>query len=104
MVFDNGQNSLFQNPPGDERAFASPRKYSLDLVAKVATEVWNFPMNESIRSPFCGSSYEDAPYNYLVDYAIVNGGIPERSHVRSTPRPGRRWRRDFLLSIPDHGL
>ena len=76
MVFDNGQNSLFQNPPGDERAFASPRKYSLDLVAKVATEVWNFPMNESIRSPFCGSSYEDAPYNYLVDYAIVNGGIP----------------------------
>jgi arylsulfate sulfotransferase len=78
MVFDNGQNSLFQNnnPPGDERVYASPRKYSLDLVAKVATEVWNFPMNESIHSPFCGSSYEDAPYNYLVDYAIVNGGIP----------------------------
>ena len=33
-------------------------------------------MNEGIHSPFCGSSYEDAPYNYLVDYAIVNGGIP----------------------------
>ena len=33
-------------------------------------------MNQSIHSPFCGSCYEDAPYNYLVDYAIVNGGIP----------------------------
>lgn len=76
MVFDNGQNSLFQNPPGAQREFASPRKYSLDQIGKVATEVWNFPMNESIHSPFCGSSYEDAPFNYLVDYAIVNGGLP----------------------------
>jgi len=76
MVFDNGQNSLFQNPPGDERVYASPRKYSLDLVAQVATEVWNFPMNQTIHSPFCGSCYEDAPYNYLIDYAIVNGGLP----------------------------
>jgi hypothetical protein len=48
----------------------------LDLAGKVATEVWNFPMNESIHCPFCSSVYEDAPYNYLVDYAIVNGGIP----------------------------
>ena len=76
MVFDNGQMSSFQNPPGAQRDFASPRKYSLDLVAKTATEVWNFPMNQSIHSPFCGSVYEDAPYNYLIDYAIVNGGIP----------------------------
>ena len=30
MVFDNGQNSLFQNPPGAHRDYASPRKYSLD--------------------------------------------------------------------------
>jgi len=76
LVFDNGRASLFQEPPGDERNYASPRKYSLDLVGKVATEVWNFPMNQSIVSPFCGSCYEDAPYNYLIDYAIVNGGIP----------------------------
>ena len=76
MVFDNGNESIFQNPPGAHRDFASPRKYSLDLVGKVATEVWNFPMNESIHSPFCGSVYEDAPHDYLVDYAIVNGGIP----------------------------
>ena len=76
MVFDNGQNSHFQNPPGAQRDFASPRKYSLDLVNKIATEVWNFPMNQSIHSPFCGSVYEDAPVNYLIDYALVNGGLP----------------------------
>jgi hypothetical protein len=76
MVFDNGQKSLVQMPPGDQREYASPRKYSLDLVNKVATEVWNFPMNQSIHSPFCGSCYEDAPYNYLIDYAFVNGGLP----------------------------
>ncbi len=76
MVFDNGNESIFQDPPGAHRDFASPRKYSLDLVGKVATEVWNFPMNESVHSPFCGSVYEDAPLDYLVDYALVNGGIP----------------------------
>ena len=78
MVFDNGQNSQFQTPPGALRAYASPRKYSLDLVNKVATEVWNFEMNQSIHSPFCGSCYEDAPHNYLIDYAFVNGGLPGR--------------------------
>ena len=76
MVFDNGRASLVQNPPGNERNYASPRKYSLDLVGKVATEVWNFPMNQNVVCPFCSSIYEDAPYNYLIDYAIVNGGIP----------------------------
>jgi hypothetical protein len=72
MVFDNGLKSVFQVPLGDQRDYASPRKYSLDLVGKIATEVWNFPMNESIHCPLCGSVYEDAPHNYLVDYAFVN--------------------------------
>ena len=76
MVFDNGQESQFQTPKGEHRDYASPRKYRLDLVNKVATEVWNFPMNESVHSPFCGSIYEDAPFNYVIDYAFVNGGIP----------------------------
>jgi arylsulfate sulfotransferase len=76
MVFDNGQNSLFQNPPGAQRVYATPRKYSLDLAGKVATEVWNFPMNQSVHCPFCSSVYEDAPYSYLIDYAFVNGGTP----------------------------
>jgi hypothetical protein len=74
LVFDNGNESIFQTPEGAHRDFASPRKYSLDLANNVATEVWNFPMN--IHSPFCGSAYEDAPLNYVVDYAFVNGGIP----------------------------
>ena len=30
-----------------------------------ATEVWNYPQDETIFSPFCGSVYEDAPLNYL---------------------------------------
>jgi hypothetical protein len=76
MVFDNGTKSMWHNPPGDERNYASPRKYRLDLVGRVATEVWNFPMDQDILCPFCSSIYEDAPYNYLIDYAIVNGASP----------------------------
>jgi arylsulfate sulfotransferase len=70
LVLDNAQPSA--------RRYSSPRKYSLDLVNKVATEVWNLPMNQSIYCPFCGSVYEDAPNNYLIDYSIVNGGLPGR--------------------------
>src|SRR5262249_12277474 len=76
MVLDNGEHSFFESPYGAQREYASPRKYSLDLAAKISTEVWNYPMNESIHCPFCGSVYEDAPYNYLIDYAVVNDGLP----------------------------
>jgi hypothetical protein len=76
MVLDNGEHGFFQAPFGAQREYASPRKYSLDLVNKIATEVWNFPMNESIHCPFCGSIYEDAPYNYQIDYSVVNDGLP----------------------------
>lgn len=75
MVFDNGTPSVVQVPIGARRGYASPRKYSLDLAGKVATEVWNFPMNESIYDPYCSSVYEDAPNNYQIDYSIVNGGL-----------------------------
>ena len=30
-------------------------------------------MGQSVYSPVCGSVYEDAPLNYLIDYADVNG-------------------------------
>jgi arylsulfate sulfotransferase len=76
MVFDNGQMSQFQNPPGAQRDYASPRKYTLDLARNLATEVWNYPANQNIHCPFCSSIYEDAPFNYLIDYAFVNGGGP----------------------------
>ena len=73
LLFDNGLNSLFplNQPKGELRTFSSPRKYSLDLVGKIATEVWEFPMDQSVYSPICSSCYEDAPLNYLIDYASV---------------------------------
>jgi arylsulfate sulfotransferase len=76
LLFDNGQESQFQTPKGEHRDYASPRKFTLDLVANVATEVWNYPANQNIHCPFCSSIYEDAPLNYLIDYALVNGGGP----------------------------
>ena len=76
LVFDNGASSILHRPTGAFRNYASPRKYSLDLVRKTATEVWNYPMNQSIHCPYCSSVYEDAPFNYLIDYAIVNNGLP----------------------------
>ena len=70
LVFDNGQGSVFQMPRGDQRSYAAPRKYRLDLNARTATEVWNFESNQSIPCPYCASVYEDAPLNYLIDYAF----------------------------------
>ena len=70
LVLDNGQNSIFQVPRGDQRGYASPRNYALDLNAKTANEVWNFEMGQNIFCPYCGSVYEDAPLNYLIDYAF----------------------------------
>jgi hypothetical protein len=36
--------------------------------------VWNFEVGQSIVCPYCGSVYEDAPKNYLIDYSFLNGG------------------------------
>lgn len=82
MVFDNGFFSEFQIPSGETRPYASPRKYQLDLQARVATEVWNYEKDESIRSPICGSVYEDAPFNYLIDYAFVGGFAVEDHYAQ----------------------
>ena len=71
LLFDNGSKSTYQNPQGVNRPYASPRKYRLDLNAMTATEVWNYDQNQSVLSPFCGSAYEDAPLNYVFDYALV---------------------------------
>ena len=73
LVFDNGQNSTFEEPPGTQRTYSSPRKYELDLNAKTATEVWNFDLGQSLWCPYCGSVYEDAPFNYLIDFTFVDG-------------------------------
>ena len=63
-------------PREEQRGYGSPRKYAVDLNAKIATEVWNFAVGQSIVCPYCSSVYEDAPKNYLLDYAFLNGGVP----------------------------
>ena len=70
LIFDNGQGSSFHVPRGEQRRYAAPRKYKLDLNARTATEVWNFESGQAVPCPFCGSIYEDAPLNYLIDYAF----------------------------------
>ena len=75
LLFDNGNPSTFQRPVGDARTFSSPRKYQLNLNTKVATEVWNYEANHIIYSPICSSVYEDAPLNYLIDYAFADSSL-----------------------------
>lgn len=43
------------------------------MAENLVTETWNYEMDQSIVSPICGSIYEDAPLNYVVDYAFVGG-------------------------------
>ena len=42
LVFDNGQNSQFQNPPGALRFYCESPQVQRGSGGKVATEVWNF--------------------------------------------------------------
>ncbi len=71
LLYDNGEPSFFLQPPGIGRPYSSPRKYQIDLKTMTATEVWNYEMEQSVFTYICGSTYEDAPYNYLVDYSYV---------------------------------
>ena len=73
MLFDNGEHSYNQTPAGDDHTYSSPRKYSINLVTKTATEVWNFKHNESIKSIICSSVYQQGS-SYLIDYAHGNDG------------------------------
>ena len=94
LLFDDGRNSLNQTPPGDDRTYSAPRKYHIDTQAMTATEVWNYPMNEAVYSPFCSSVYEDSPLNYLVDYSMIADilGLDAKGdkifHYRFTPLGG----------------
>jgi len=80
LLYDDGFFSSFQQPPGMNRTYSSPRKYQLNLNVSssggdpgTATEVWNYEQEQSIYSPICSSVYEDAPLNYLIDHAFVGG-------------------------------
>jgi arylsulfate sulfotransferase len=76
LLFDNGQNSLNQTPPGLSRTYSAPRKYQINIQSKVATELWNYPNNQALFSPFCSSVYEDSALNYLVTYSFINNVAP----------------------------
>jgi hypothetical protein len=75
LLFDNGFPSGFQQPIGDSRTFSSARKYQINLDTKVATEVWNYENNQIVYTPICSSVYEDAPLNYLIDYAFAHSSF-----------------------------
>jgi len=71
LLFDDGFPSFVLTPPGNSRKFAAPRKYTLDLNAGTAQQIFSY--QRSIISEICSSVYEDAPNNYLVDYAVAGG-------------------------------
>jgi arylsulfate sulfotransferase len=82
LLFDNGYGSLFQQPAGTFRTYSSPRKYALNRDTNIATEVWNYEMDQSVFTPLCGSVYEDAPSNYLVDFSFVNGFTSDPAYAQ----------------------
>lgn len=97
MLFDNGLQSFAHTPAGDSRTYSAPRKYSINLVTKTATEVWNFKHNESIYSAICSSAYQKGS-SYLIDYAHGNDGYLHLVGVGTQDRtafeyawPGACW-------------
>jgi arylsulfate sulfotransferase len=74
LLMDNGRNSEFHVPAGENQAFSLPRKYEINVAATTATELLDYPGLERAFSDFCGSVYEDAKLNYLVDYAFLDLG------------------------------
>src|SRR4029434_9746180 len=82
LLYDDGFASSFQQPPGVNRTYSSPRKHQLNLNdvsgggdPGTATVVWNYEQDKSIYSPICSSGYEDAPKNYLIDHACTDGSF-----------------------------
>ena len=41
--------------------------------------MWNFELGQSIFATYCASVYEDAPFNYLIDFTFVDGVTPDSS-------------------------
>ena len=82
LLFDNGFASYTHVPKGASRSYSSPRKYQLDPSEMLATEIWNYPMGQTIFSSLCSSIYEDAPFNYLVDYAYIHDTATGEYHAQ----------------------
>ena len=70
LLFDNGANSLEHDPAGENRTYSTPRKYKINTKKMTAKEVWDYPRDESVTSPYCSSVYEDRKKNYLIGYSV----------------------------------
>lgn len=81
MVFNDGYPSANQ-PPGSHagisRPFSEVSAYSINTAAMTAHQAWKFDYGQSIKSNFCGSSYEAPGKTYLVDFPMADNGMHAR--------------------------
>jgi arylsulfate sulfotransferase len=73
LLFDDGEGSLYQLPPGETRTYSAPRRYA--IAGNTATEIWHYLADPPIDSPFCSSVYEDAANNYFIDYTLAGPNV-----------------------------
>lgn len=80
LLHDNGLGSFYQSPGGSSRNYSAARKYQINPKKMTAKEIWKYDASQSVYSPICSSVYEDAPNNYLIDFASVNWGQNVQLH------------------------
>ena len=73
QVFDDGDQSSFEFPPGVQRTSSAPRSYKLNLTRRTASVVWSYDPLTPIWSPICGSVYQEGR-SHLIDYSSAFGG------------------------------
>lgn len=72
MLFDDGLQSSWQNPPGLTRSYSAASSYSINPSKHTGKMVWNYTHTENILSQICSSVYEFS-HSYLLDYAAATG-------------------------------
>ncbi len=80
LLFNNGMPS-FNQPPGtaagETRAFSAVSAYTIDPVARTATETYRFEHGRTIFSNFCSSAYPMQD-SMLVTYSFAEAGAKAR--------------------------
>ena len=72
LLFNDGYGSTFQSPAGITRGYSTVNSYAINTKAMTATGVFAYNPSPNIYSYICGSAYEVAPSNYLVDFTAAN--------------------------------
>lgn len=72
LLFDDGQASFFQSPPGQTRTYSAVRSYTIDAKRMTAKSFYTYSPQPAIYSDICSSVYEGRPSNYLVDFSAAN--------------------------------